>query len=353
MKNWGVLLVVILYGMCLPAAWCQEAAQEGNSEQPSQFFENQDPLMIQLKYSIKQVKKQTNDSTYLASNIWYKDDSETWDSVNIKLRARGHFRRENCYYAPLKLKIKKADAKGTLFEKTTKFKLVLPCLLEKNNDDYVLKEYIAYKLYEIVAPYHFKTRLTRIDLLEKRGKRTNKHQLIGFVIEDIDALVKRYDAREIERIIHPLQQDALASIQNAFFQYLIANTDFSTKQLHNQKIIFSEKKIIPIPYDFDMSGLVNANYAGVTNVQNLSGTITEVTQRIYKGYERDAALIQQVREEYLEKKTQMLAALQLLKDEFGDRSQYSEAEKFITSFFEILENDKKFKKNILDRLRTR
>lgn len=102
-----------------------------------------------------------------------------------------------------------------------------------------------------------------------------------------------------------------------------------------------------------MSGLVNANYAGVTNVQNLSGTITEVTQRIYKGYERDAALIQQVREEYLEKKTQMLAALQLLKDEFGDRSQYSEAEKFITSFFEILENDKKFKKNILDRLRTR
>jgi hypothetical protein len=225
--------------------------------------------------------------------------------------------------------------------------------LEKNNDDFVIKEYIAYKLYEIIAPYHFKTRLTRIDLIEERGKRTNTHQLIGFVIEDIDAVAKRYDAREIERIIHPLQQDAVASIQNAFFQYLIANTDFSTKQQHNQKIIFSDKKIIPVPYDFDMSGLVNANYAAVTNIQNLSGSITEVTQRIYKGYERDITLLQQVRAQYLDKRMEMLDALELLKDEFQDRNQYREAEKFIESYFEILESDKKFKKNILDRQRTR
>jgi len=353
MKNWGVLLIFLFHGMCLPATWCQTTLQERSLENPLNFFENQDPLMIQLKYSIKEVKRQTNDSTYLASRLWYKDRTATWDSVGIKLRARGHFRREKCYYAPLKLKIKKAEARGTLFEETTKFKLVLPCLLEKYSDDYVLKEYIAYKLYEIIAPYHFKTRLTRIELLEERGKRTSTHQLIGFVIEDIDAVAKRYDAREIERLIHPLQQDAEASIQNAFFQYLIANTDFSTKLQHNQKIIFSNKKIIPIPYDFDMSGLVNANYAAVTNVQNLSGSITEVTQRIYKGYERDMELLQQVRAQYLEKKIEMLATLELFKDEFEDRSQYSEAEKFIASYFEILENDKKFKKNIVDRLRTR
>lgn len=353
MKNWGVLLIFLLYGMYLPATWCQTTTQGRSLENPLNFFENQNPLIIQLKYSIRAVKKQTNDSTYLASRLWYKDRTATWDSVSIKLRARGHYRREKCYYAPLKLKIKKAEARGTLFEETTKFKLVLPCLLERYNGDYVIKEYIAYKLYEIIAPYHFKTRLTRINLLEERGKRTNIHQLIGFVIEDIDAVAKRYDAREIERMIHPLQHDAEASIQNTFFQYLIANTDFSTKLQHNQKIIFSDKKIIPIPYDFDMSGLVNANYAAVTNVQNLSGSITEVTQRIYKGYERDMVLIQQVREQYLEKKMEMLAALELLKDEFENRNQYSEAEKFIESYFEILESDKKFKKNIVDRLRTR
>ena len=102
-----------------------------------------------------------------------------------------------------------------------------------------------------------------------------------------------------------------------------------------------------------MSGLVNANYAAVTNVQNISGSISEVTQRIYKGYERDIELLQQVRTQYLAKKTQLLSALELLKDEFEDRTQYSEAEKFIESYFEILESDKKFKKNILDRLRSR
>lgn len=353
MKSWSVLFILLLYGICQPGAWAQGAVQEPSSERSMNFFADQNPLMIQLKYSIKEVKRQTNDSTYLASKLWFKDTTESWDSVSIKLRARGNYRRENCYFAPLKLKLKKAEAKGTLFEENTKFKLVLPCLLERNNDDLVIKEYLAYKLYEIIAPYHFKTRLTRIDLIEERRKRTNTHQLIGFVIEDIDAVAKRYDAREIERIIHPLQHDPVASVQNAFFQYLIANTDFSTKKQHNQKIIFSDKKIIPVPYDFDMSGLVNANYAAVTNIQNLSGSITQVTQRIYKGYERDITLVQQVRAEYLEKKTAMLAALELLKDEFQDRNQYREAEKFIESYFEILESDKKFKKNILDRQRTR
>ena len=47
------------------------------------------------------------------------------------------------------------------------------------------------------------------------------------------------------------------------FQYMIANTDWSTTFLHNAKLIQlnDTKKYIPLAYDFDMAGFVDAPYA--------------------------------------------------------------------------------------------
>ncbi len=347
----GVLLIWILYLM--PFSYGQEDVLAAVDKSVQPLFSSEIPLLLQLRYSNKDMKRETNDSTYLQSMVWFKEANTSWDSLPVDLRARGNFRRENCYFAPLKLKFRKAQTKGSLFQGSEKIKLVLPCLLDRNSGDYVLKEYLAYKLYECVGDYHFKTRLTRIELFEERGKRKVEHNLLGFMIEDMDQVEERYDGKEIKRSIHPLQYDAIASLQNSFFEYMIANTDYSTKLQHNQKILFSEKRIIPVPYDFDMCGLVNAPYAAVTNIQNLSGSITQVTDRIYKGYEREEAQLHEVRKLFLEKKEEMLEEVTALKDLFQDPSQYRQANAFINDFFSILEDDKKFSKNIADKQRTR
>ncbi|NNC61447.1 MAG: hypothetical protein HKO11_03870 [Eudoraea sp.] len=332
------------YGQDIPVV-------KSDNPQPP-LFSDEAPLPIKLKYSNKQVKKETNDSTYLASMIWYMEGN-SWDSISVKLRARGNFRRKTCYFAPLKLKFSNSRIEGTPFEGNRKLKLVLPCLLDRNTSDYVLREYLAYKLYEILAPYHFKTRLTEISLVEAKGRREVSHSVLGFLIEDMDYLTLRYEGQEIKRLIHPLQHDPISSIQNSFFQFMIANTDYSTKQQHNQKLLFANNKIIPVPYDFDMSGLVNAPYAAVTNIQNLSGSISMVTDRIYKGYEREEAHLEMVRQACLAKKPFMLNEVSKIKERFQDPGQYKEASDFIASFFDILEDDKKFEKQILGRLRTR
>ncbi|NNK10042.1 MAG: hypothetical protein HKP08_01755 [Flavobacteriaceae bacterium] len=347
-----------LYAILFSFLWTGETVY-GQEEMPAisdsslpLLFRQELPLQIKLQYSNKQVKKETNDSTYLTSMIWFKDES-AWDSLPVKIRARGNFRRKTCYFAPLKLKFPKSQIKGTFFEGSRKLKLVLPCLLDRNTSDYVLREYLAYKLFENIAPYHFKTRLVEISLAEARGKREVTHNVFGFLIEDIDYLAIRCKGQEIKRLIHPLQHDPISSIQNAFFEFMIANTDYSTKQQHNQKLLFAENKIIPLPYDFDMCGLVNAPYAAVTNIQNLSGSISMVTDRIYKGYEREEAQLLLVRQAYLEKKSDMLLEIVKLKEWFQDPGQYREASDFLDSFFKILEDDKKFEKQILARLRTR
>ena len=345
-----VFMIVCFLAAC---SYAQTPAVGAPDKPPLPLFRSTAPLTLQLKYSNRELKKQTNDSTFMASMIWFRENEGPWDSLQTDLRARGNFRRENCYFAPLKLKLKKATTKQTIFEGVRKIKLVLPCLLEKNMGDFVLKEYLAYKLYEQLAPYHFKTRLARIVFQEARGNRLTEHHLWGFLVEDMDDLAERCEGREIERVIHPLQHDAIASIQNAFFEYMIANTDFSTKQQHNQKLLFADTRIIPIPYDFDMSGLVNAPYADVTNVQNLSGTITHVTDRIYKGYEREEAQLQAVRKSFIEKKAKLLEEVASLEELFEDKNSFKEAQRFIISFFDIFEDDKKFSKNILNRLRGR
>jgi hypothetical protein len=346
MKNSIQILLLSLFTVSYFTTFSQNEISE-----PTPLFQSQEPLSIKLNYSIKDVKKNTNDSTYIESMLYYINEATEYDSLKIDIRARGNNRRKNCYYAPLRLKLSKSETKETPFVGNKKLKLVLPCLIESNNDDFVIKEYMAYKLYEIVTPVHFKTRLLNIEFIEEKGKREVNKELKGIFIEDIDNTAKRLNGNEIKRRIMPLQQDDLASIRFSIFQYLIANTDYSTKYNHNGKLLFIDKKIIPIPYDFDMSGLVDASYSVVSNVQNLELNIENVTERVYKGYKRDDALFEQVRKEFISNKSKMLETVDSLENYFEDKKQFIRAKHFIEEFFKIIQDDKRFKRNILDKAR--
>lgn len=316
------------------------------------LFQSEQPLSIKLKYSIKDIKKNTTDSTFIVSTLYYKNDELLYDSIPMKLRARGNFRRKYCYYAPLKLKLKESQTNGTPFEANKKLKVVLPCSIGTIQNDNVVKEYMAYKFYEIISPVHFKTRLANIEFIEEKGQRTKEHSIKGFFVEDLDNVAERFDGREITRRIEPLQHDDLNSVKNSFFHLLIGNTDFSTRSLHNNKLLFIDKKIICIPYDFDMSGLVNADYATVSGIDNLPIKITDVTQRLFKGYMRDESLFHEVRQDFLDHKIEILNTVDNLEEFFQNTDQFKKAKLFIADFFEILESDKNFNKYILSRART-
>jgi len=351
MKSQTVLLILVHYMFLGQVMFSQQLSLEKEYKETTVLFKNQEELTVKLKFSTKYVRENTNDSTYIPSTLYYSDEIQGLDSLKIKLRARGNYRLHNCYYIPLRLKLKKSETKGTPFEGNKKLKLVLPCLEGQNNNDYVVKEYMAYKLYEVISPFHFKTRLLDFEFLEEKGQRIKKHQIQGFLIEDIDNVAKRVQGKQIKRVIHPLQHDAAYAVENVFFEYMIGNTDFSTRVQHNQKVVFVNDKIIAVPYDFDMSGLVNTHYATVSNIQNIPAQIDYVTQRAYKGYNRDEAVFQKVRQTYLSRKTQIFAVIDSLQVHFRDPGQFRIAKEFIEDFYEILENDKKFEKNIVNRAR--
>jgi hypothetical protein len=327
--------------------YLQQAGEEQAMPSSTDLFSDVVPLQLSLAASIKSLKRETNDSTYLEGTLRFGEGDQTPDSVDLMVQARGVFRRSECYFAPLKLTFRNADIQGTLFEGHEELKLVLPCLIGALSDDYVLKEYLAYKLFEEVSPYHYKTRLADFEFIEIKGKRERTHELTSFLIEDHSTLAKRLDGKRIRREMPPQMQDPRASVINNLFQYAIGNTDFSLRKQQNLRLFYIDEKYISIPYDFDMSGLVNASYATVSNTQHLEKQITEVTDRAYKGYKQDPALMQEVRQQFLDARPGMMRQLELLEPLFQDPGQYAEAAAYLESFFDILGDDRKFEREIL------
>jgi len=353
MKKQLFLLFLFAYFCPFHSSYTQNKEKSDESIKISKLFRSQEKLPIKLSYSNKDLKRNTNDSTYIKSELSYELEDGSWKTLEVDLRARGNYRRKNCYFSPLKIKIKKPVTKGTLFKGNKKLKLVLPCSKGNTMSDNIVKEYMAYKLYETISPYHFKTRMVSIDYTELRNKKTENHQLKGILIEDDNKIAKRYNGLVLKRSMHPLNQDAICSVQNAFFQFMISNTDYSTAYRHNEKLLFIDKKMIPVPYDFDMSGLVDASYAVVSEIQNEVLDIENVKQRLYRGFKRDEQVLQQIRKQFLDNKIQAIQTIDDFSNEFENQKEFEIAKIFILDFYEILANDLKFKRQIVDRCRTK
>ncbi len=321
-------------------------------QQADSFFNSQTPLDIGIKISIKEIQKSKNDTTWSGNKLYYRNQKPDYDSIKVELKGRGNFRLKNCYFPPLGIKIKKKQAKGTLFEGNKKFKLVLPCNHQQGSNDLVLLEWLCYKLYEEISPYAFKTRLVNVNVTELKGKKDKNFQLKGIFIEDMEKTLKRLNAKTQKnaRFSPSILQDTNA-LRFYLFQLLISNTDWSELTQHNTRLLdLSNQKYIMMPYDFDMSGVVDAPYALVSAIDNEKLPVNSVRQRYYRGFCRSPEVTEFVRREFIAKKVKLLSITDLLKDELSDKK-IKEVKAYLESFFDILEKDNLFTYHVLDKCR--
>ena len=312
------------------------------------LFSSSEIMETKIAFSPKKLRKSNNDTLYFDTPLMYKVAGE-WKEMEIGIRARGNFRRATCYYPPVKVDLKKKQTKTTIFQGQKKLKLVLPCKQQKDKNDNILKELMVYKLLELVTPYHFKTRRLTIEFTDQNKKKTTVETLNGFFIEDDKKVAKRAEGKVLERFIHPMAMDSDASIRNALFQYMIGNTDFSTAYQHNGKLLYSGKKIIPLPYDFDMSGFINPSYAVVNETLGISS----IRDRKYRGFKRADEDFQKVRNDFIDQKQAMFDLMKSYEADFEDPKEFNEAYGYIESFFDIIEDDSQFQNNIIDAARTK
>lgn len=249
--------------------------------QPQKLFDSEETLEIRLEGEIETLlQDRGNDPSFQIMKL-HVQNTNAEESLNLRVKVRGNFRRlkENCKTPPLKFNFKKHMApEQSIFAGQPELKLVVPC----QGEEYVVREYLTYKLYNLFTEYSFNARLVRLTFDDTERDQTTDPQY-GFLIEDKHVLASRLNASLIERMsLRPeiVQQEHF--LRMSVFAYMIGNTDWSIQFLHNIEMLFhnEENVYISVPYDFDLVGLVSSPYARPEPALKLRS----VRNRVYRGY---------------------------------------------------------------------
>jgi hypothetical protein len=247
-----------------------------------ELFNNDEPLGINLIFSMKNFIAGKNEQEYIAARLILccENDTAAWD---IRIRARGEFRRKFCSFPPILLNLKDIDKKPDILKSQKTIKLVTECHYAENYQDYVFREYLIYKMYNLLTSFSYRVRLVKLTITDE-DRPDEVISSYGYLIENIDEIAQRNNAVVLnnQRI---LQKDVVPELMArlAVFQYMIGNFDWQTGNQHNIDAIkipgrFLDR-VLPLPHDFDFSGFVNTEYA----IPRKSLGLQDVRQRRYLG----------------------------------------------------------------------
>lgn len=264
--------------------------------------------------------------------------------LEVQVKARGNSRMRICNFPPLRFNFKKKDTLGTVFEGQDKLKLVTPC---KKADRYqvdVLEEYAAYRIFSLLSDTSYRTRLLHLTYSDTDGRLSEAYRdSYGFLIEPLDQLASRMGGGLSELPAVSLRQlDKQQAALVYVYQYLIANTDWSFVAAegdeyccHNIELIKIGGSYFPVPYDFDLAGVVNAAYAR----PDPSLGITKVSKRLYRGFCTDTDTLRGALRHVVSKQDEVLGVIAGL-PMLNEKTRKSRI-KYLESFFESARDEKK------------
>jgi hypothetical protein len=234
--------------------------------------------------------------------------------INLKLRGITRRSKDVCDFPPVRVDFTAPPPPTSIFAGQKQLKLVTHCQNAASFQQKVLLEYASYRMYNVLTPRSFHVRLANINYQDADGRPMVTR--VGFFIEPLKDVAKRNGTM-------PTHAPALISMTElvpadagryAMFQHLIANHDWSMRAgpqgsdcCHNAELIGPRGSgtVIPIPYDFDFSGLVAAPYATPPDELRISS----VRERKYRGYCAHNAEALAAARQMREMRPQMIAAL--------------------------------------------
>jgi hypothetical protein len=250
----------------------------------SQLFEDEVPLEISLKGPMGTLVADKEKRIEMPFTLVSGDHE-----LGLMVRSRGKSRMGTCDFPPLRLSFEGAETAGTPFDGYKKLKLVTRCRKGERSGQDVLEEYAAYRIFALLSDVSYRVRLVHITLDDTDDRLARDfRQSYGFLIEPLEDLALRVGGTVSDVPAVALKwlddnQSALVYV----FQYLVANTDWSfvapadeENCCHNISLVDIDSKLYPVPYDFDLTGLVNASYA----FPDHSLHIKYVTKRLYRGF---------------------------------------------------------------------
>ncbi|MEO7923180.1 MAG: hypothetical protein ABIR30_05835 [Chitinophagaceae bacterium] len=313
------------------------------------FFTDEQLIEMTITTDIKALQSEKKMDVFQDADVTMRFTDSTVINGKVSVGARGHFRREFCTIPPLMLNFRGPAA--SRLSSLGKLKLVIGCGTKSDDEQLILKEYLVYKMYNILEKKSFRARLLRVTYNDSRSK-VKSYTQYAFLLEDDADMARRNGCvkkDKLQFLTESTNRDLMTMV--AVFEYMISNGDWSVPNNHNTKLIF-EKNIpaaLPyvVPYDFDHSGFVNAGYA-LPN--ELLGT-ESVTERVYRGFPRTMEELESVFEEFRKHKEKIYSLIMnfsLLKERTR-----KEAVDYLEDFYKTINNKSQVKTIFIDNARTK
>lgn len=306
----------------------------GDSGKKSIFdaLAHKDVTEVKIKTDLEALLGDLRSEEKRVATFSYKNENNDWEELDIRLKLRGKFRRMNCTSTPpLKIYFDKEQLKAAGLAKYDDLKLVNYCHDDKAIAmDLLSKEFMAYKLYNELTAHSFRVQMLKITYQDTKSSKKIKQY--AFVIEDTAQLRKRNGLSKVEQefgFTNGQYHQELA-YQVALFQFMIGNADWSLNFEKNIKVLEKNDQMIPVPYDFDFSGLVNPPYGAV----NSGLGISNLKDRVYLGYLDDEELLLETIQLFKEKKDAILAAVKKSKHLY--HATKTEMKIYLSEFFDQL-----------------
>lgn len=264
------------------------ASVQAAAEPAKPLFAADAPIRITIRGPVDTIAKAEEESN--AAYPGTVTVAGTAEALPVQLAQRGITRRKGdvCQFPPLRVTFTSPPPAGSLFAGQRRLKLVTHCRASESFQQYVLMEYATYRLYNQLTPLSLRARLATIDYVGDSGRPIISR--IGFFLEDIDDAARRNGLREAKmgQRIPVASLSAADSGRVGVFQYMIGNLDWAMQAgppgdncCHNNQLVGpGPAGLVPIPYDWDFSGLVDTPYA----VPPDSINVTSVRQRRYRGF---------------------------------------------------------------------
>jgi len=312
------------------------------------LFQSSDPLRFTLTADFRTVNKERDPGSTrrFPAVLRIAGDDGQDRSIPVKLRTRGHFRlmSRNCSFVPLRVEFPRQEAEGTVFEGAGSLKLGTHCEDDQDYEQYTLREYLAYRIFNLLTPRSFRARLAKATHVDSTSGKTLATRYAMFIESEGDV------ARRLEGRIVPLPRTLFRDLDPEtltlmmLFEYMIGNTDFSIFALHNVRLVQDQARVLhPIPYDFDLAGVVNARYA----VPDRQLHIATVLERLYRGPCRTVADLQPFLAAFRAKKADVMAVVDAVPD--LDKASRRKAREYLEDFYRTINQPGSVKSQLVDK----
>ena len=322
------------------------------------LFSTDSVLVITIEAPLAQLKRDRGENrAFRPAVLRYAAADGDERELQVALRTRGNFRLQQgtCDFPSFFLRVDDPASAETVFAGQSVLPLLAHCRTDRSEyEQFVLLEYLIYRTYAVLTDRSLGTRLARITHVDTEGRNAPITRYAVFT-EHFDQLAARLGWEVLQiPVVPPDQVEPFDLARFEMFQYFIGNTDFDPFHAepgeqaccHNAVLIGTMAgPVIPVPFDFDWSGVVAAPYAR----PDPRFGIRSVRDRRYWGICRPRAELEPVFALFRERRPAIEALVRdfaALEPRYRDRTLA-----YFDQFFAIIDDERRVSREIEGRCR--